>query len=283
MHTQKRPSWKLALLSGFSVLLVTPSWAQTIEAEIFPEGRAVQVGNLATAFLTVTNTGTTDAVGCTIQPLTPVPGALFIYAPVDTETRALSGPANTPVDIPVEAAQIFNITFVPSVASEPLDIQFDVTCSNTAASPIGTGLNTLLLSASDPPIPDIVALTSAPKGILVLPSPTSAEAFLIASLNLGAGDNMTMFADSGAASLPVVLLVCEFDASQGTCLADPSPTTTRTINTGEVTFYAVFAQGQGTAIPPDRVANRIFARWRGSDGIIRGLVSVPVETDVEGP
>ena len=276
MDKQREKCWIFAIVIMLSALLPYSSWAQ-IEIEVFPLGRAVQVGGLATAFAEVENTMTVTAIGCTITPLTPVPGALFLYAPVDPVTSALIGPANTPVDIPAGTTQKFNITFVPGVALAPIDVQFEVVCANTTVAPIATGINTLLLSASLIPPADMVALTSAPGGIVTLPSPTATEPFLIASLNLGASDLITMSADTGAAGLPLTLLVCEFNASIGNCMAPPSPTTTKTINTGEITFYAVFVVGQGTPIPLNPTINRVFVRFSDSDSVNRGLTGVAVE------
>ena len=249
----------------------------TIVVDVFPSGRAVQVGNLASAFATVTNTGPTIAIGCTIVPVTSVPGALFLYAPVDPVTSALIGPANTPVDIPFGSSQKFNITFVPNVALAPIGVSFNVSCTNAATASITPGLNILLLSASITPVADIVALTSAPDGQLVLPSARATSAFLIASLNLGAPDQITMSADTGFSSLPLNLLVCEFDAVLGNCLDLPSPTTTRLTNTGEITFYAVFVVGQGVTIPFNPATNRVFVVFRDSGDVARGLTSVAVQ------
>ena len=229
----------------------------------------------------VMNTGTTAAEGCTIAPLSRIEGVLFLFAPVDAVTSALSGPANSPVDIPAGSSQKFNITFVPSVPFAPIEVQFNVVCTNTGSAAIIPGLNTFVLSASLTPIPDLVALTSAPGGILSIPSGTSSGVFLIASLNLGAAGLITMSADTGATALPVGLLVCEFNAALGTCFQPPSVTTPpRTITSGEVTFYAVFVISQGTAIPLNPFTNRVFARFRDFGNVVRGLTNV--ELVVEG-
>jgi len=90
-----------------------------------------------------------------------------------------------------------------------------------------------------------------------------------------------MSADTGATALPVGLLVCEFNASLGTCVQPPSPTTpARTITSGEITFYAVFVLSQGTAIPLNPFTNRVFARFRDFGNVVRGLTNV--ELVVEG-
>jgi len=154
----------LGVVSPLVGLLSTPSYAQNIGADVFPNERAVQVGSLAAAFATITNLGGSTAFSCSIIPQSAVPGAGFLYAPVDAVTGALSGPANTPVDIPAGASQKFNITFVPNAPLAPIDVSFTFDCTNTNPAPIIIGFNTLLLSASLTPVPDMVALTSAPGG-----------------------------------------------------------------------------------------------------------------------
>ena len=209
----------------------------TLVGEVFPSGRAVQVGNLATTFFTVENMGTEEAFGCDIAPFTPVPGAAFLYARVDPVTSAIIGQPNASFDIPGGTVQKFNFTFVPEAPLAPMDVQFNVVCANGVLAATTSGINTFLLSASLIPVADMVALTSAPNGQLNLPSGTATGAFLIASLNLGDSDVIAMSADTGNTSLPLNLLVCEFDASIGNCLTVPSPTSSRTISTGEVTFF----------------------------------------------
>ncbi len=268
----------LAAVSLLIGLVSTPSYAQTIGANVFPNGRAVQVGSLAAAFATITNLGGSTAMSCSITPVSAVFGAGFLFAPVDAVTGALSGPANTPVDISAGASQKFNITFVPTAPLAPVEVSFIFDCANTTSAPIIIGFNTLLLSASLTPVPDMVALTSAPGGRLTISSDTPTGAFLIASLNLGAAGLMTMSADTGEFSLPVGLLVCEFNVSLGTCFQPPSVTTPpRTITSGEVTFYAVFVISQGTAIPLNPFTNRVFARFLDAGNVPRGCANVALE------
>ena len=256
----------------------SPGLGAIIHSVVSPNNRSVRVGELATAFASLTNTGTTKAVGCSISPLTSIPNTNFLYAPVDSVTNALSGPANTPVDIPVGTTQRFNITFVPRVAFDPINVHFNFTCTNASLKSIDSGLSTLLLSATQAPVADIVALTSAPQGKLTLHSSTATGAFLVASLNLGASDQITMSADTGDIALPVGLLVCEFDVSRGTCLAPPHPSTQRNIPRGKTSFYAVFVVGQGKSIALNPATTRVFLRFRDSNNVVRGLTSVTVQT-----
>ena len=278
MNMNRRQNLSFIAVSLLGAFFTQPSWAQTIETMVFPSGRAVQEGNLAAAFLTLNNTGTVDALGCKVEPINSVP-ATFLFAQIDPLTSVIIGPTNGPFTIPAGSSVKLNVTFITHVSFSPIEVLFNVICTPPIPPPNSTGQNTLLLSASSTPVADIVALTSAPSGTATLSSPNATDAFLIASLNLGASDLVTMSADTGSPSLSLNLLVCEFDVSIGNCLLRPRETTTQTINTGEVTFYAVFIGGQGTPIPLNPTTNRVFARFRDSSNVVRGLTSVAVQVE----
>ena len=132
---------------------------------VLPSSRSVQVGATATAFATVINTGAATATSCAIAPTSPVP---FVYQTTNPTTNALIGTANTPVNIAAGAAQSFVIALTPTTAFNAANVYFTFTCTNSAAAPAETGLNTLLFSASTTPVPDVVALagTASNDGIL---------------------------------------------------------------------------------------------------------------------
>jgi hypothetical protein len=126
----------------------------------------VQVGNTATAFATIINSGAA-ASGCAIAPVTSVP-ASFVYQTTDPATNGLTGSPNTPVSIPAGAAQSFVIALTPNAPVVPTEVALGFDCAGANAARSNTGLNTLLYSASVTPVPDIVALaaTAMNDGIL---------------------------------------------------------------------------------------------------------------------
>ena len=83
-------------------------------------------------------------------------------------------------------------------------------------------------------------------------------------------------ADTGGASLPVIIFICQTNPGTGACLASPSSTVTTTINANATPTFAVFVQGSGN-VPFDPAANRIFVRFS-SGGVTRGSTSVAVRT-----
>ena len=90
-----------------------------------------------------------------------------------------------------------------------------------------TGLNTLLLSASSTPVPDIVALAAADAGRVLIPGATGTGVFAVATVNVGTAGTITASADTGSASLPLSIAICETVPATGVCLEAPTPTLTR--------------------------------------------------------
>ena len=248
-----------------------------IVAAVLPASRSVQIGNPATAFATIINAGGESATACSIAPLTGVP-ADFDHQTTDPLTNALTGTPNTPVDIAAGASQSFLLVFTPSAEIAPTDVQLTFDCANSNPAPVTVGLNTLLLSASSTPVPDIVALAATPTGdgIVDVPGASGANAFAVASVNVGVGGNVMATLDTGAASLPLNLFICETDL-QGACLSPPAASVMTTINALATPTFTIIVNGDGT-VPFDPANNRIFVRFQDAGGVTRGSTSVAVQT-----
>ena len=89
------------------------------------------------------------------------------------------------MDIAAGAAQSYVFAVTPSAPIAPTDVQFSFDCANTDLAPVNVGLNTLLLSASTTPAPDIVTLgaTFGGDGIVNIPEATGTGAFAVATVN----------------------------------------------------------------------------------------------------
>ncbi len=247
-------------------------------ASILPASRSVQVGNTATAFATMINPATATATSCGITPVTSVP-ASFSYQTTDPATNALTGTPDTPVDIVAGGVQSFVFAFTPTATIPSTDVELAFDCANSDPAPVTIGLNTLLLSASTNPVSDIVALAATPTGdgIVNLPGDTGANAFAVATVNVGSQGTITAAADTGSATLPVVLFICETNATTGACLSPPTSSVTTTIAAGATPTFSVFVTGTG-AVAFDPANNRIFLRFRNANGATRGSTSVAVRT-----
>jgi hypothetical protein len=247
-------------------------------AAVLPSSRSVQVGTTATAFATIINAGSVMATGCGLSLLTSLP-VTFAYQTTDPATNQVTGSPNTPVDISAGAAQSFVFALTPSAAIAPTDVQLSFGCTNTNPAPISSGLNTLLFSASDMPVPDIVALTATltNDGIVNLPGTNGAGAFAVATVNMGASASITASADTGVAVLPGVVNICETNPANGQCISAINASVTTQINANATPTFGIFVQGSGN-VPFDPAANRIFVRFQDGGGVTRGSTSVAVRT-----
>jgi hypothetical protein len=254
---------------------LTPS---ALVSAVLPSSRSVQVGATATAFATVINTSSAPALACEISPLTSLP-ASFSYFTTNPATNAVTGSPNTAVDIPAGSAQSFVLAFTPKAPIAPTDVRLSFDCANTTAAPINSGLNTLLFSASDTPIPDIVALaaTLSNDGIVNVPGTDGTGAFAVATVNVGASGDITASADTGNATLPVNISLCQTDPATGQCTSAIGFAVTTMINTNATPTFGIFVQGNGN-VPFDPAANRIFVRFKDDGGVTRGSTSVAVRT-----
>ena len=250
----------------------------TLVAAVLPSSRSVQVGTPATAFATIINTDSNMATGCAISPSASIP-ATFTFQTTDPATNQLTNSPNTSVDIPAGAAQSFIFALTPTGPMAPTDIQLSFDCANTDPAPIISGLNTLLFSASATPTPDIVALvaTLSGDGIVNIPGTNGVGAFAVASVNMGAGDTITVLADTGGAILPVNVFICQTDPQTSACLSPPANSVTTMILSNETPTFGVFVAGAGdVSFFPE--INRIFVRFKDSGDVTRGLTSVAVRT-----
>lgn len=158
-------------------------------AATLPQSRSAQVGTPVTAFSTILNIGSTDAVGCRITPATPLRG-VFDYQITDPATNLTVGLPNTPVDIPAGGSQSFVFAFTPTQSFEPKEVVLSFDCANTRdPAPSQVGVNTLLLSASATAVPDVVALAatlpSPFPGTVNIPGTTGTGVFAVATVNIG--------------------------------------------------------------------------------------------------
>ncbi len=142
----------------------------------------------------------------------------------------------------------------------------------------------MLLSASDIPVPDVVALAATCKsndGIPLtvnIPGNTGTGAFAVATYNVGTAGDLTVTADTNGGSLPVSLTVCQTNPVTGACLAPPSGSVVATMGAGATATFSLFVKGSGTAIPFDPATKRIFVRFKDGSNVTRGATSVAVRT-----
>jgi glucose/arabinose dehydrogenase len=250
----------------------------SLVAAVLPSNRSVQVGTTATAFATIINAGSVTATACGLSLLTTLP-ATFSYQTTNPATNQVTGAPNTPADIAAGAAQSYVFALTPSAPIAPTDVQLRFGCANTNPASVIPGLDTLLFSASNTPVPDIVALTATltNDGIVNIPGTNRTGAFAVATVNVGASGSITASADTGTAALPVSLSLCETNPATAACISAIDSTVTTTINANATPTFGIFVQGSGN-VPFDPATNRIFVRFKDSGNVTRGSTSVAVRT-----
>ena len=214
--------WGFGLVDALAA--VQSAFRVSLVAAVQPSSRSVMVGSVATAFVTIVAAGSETATGCTIAPTTAVP-AIFHFQSTDPATNAVTGTPDKPVDIAAGGAATFVISFAATGPLAPTDVQFAFRCANTASAVPISGVNTLLLSISTTPVPDVVALAVPPTrdSIANIPGPTGIALFPVATSNVGGSGAITVSGNTGSASLGGVLIrVCQTSAA-GACLRTPEP------------------------------------------------------------
>jgi YVTN family beta-propeller protein len=250
----------------------------TLVAAVLPLSRSVQLGATPTAFATIINAGPDNGSTCTIAPTTGIP-ASFVFQTTDPTTNAVTGTANTPVNIAAGQPQSFVIAFTPTAAFAPTNVAFAFTCAN-APGPAATtiGVDTLNLSASTTPVPDVVALAaSADPGFVDIPGATGTGVFAVATVNLGIDATITAAANTGTANLPVTLALCQTNPASGACLATPASNATTDIQPNATPTFGIFVTGSAAVANLPGV-NRVFVTFTDSGGTLRGETSVAVRT-----
>jgi streptogramin lyase len=251
-------------------------------ASVLPTSRSVQVGNPVTAFATIINAGPSAAHQCGIVPVTFLPFHNALYQTTDPATNLPVGSPNTPVDIPANASKTFVLAATSTVPFPPTDLRLGFACNDANAAPIISGVDTLLLSASANPVADMVALAATPtnNGIVNIPGTNGVAAFSVATVNVGARAVITATANTGSATLPVTVLLCESNPSTGQCLAPCEsfcPSVTRTIDSNATPTFSIFVFGSGQ-VPFLPATNRIVVQFADANGAVRGSTSVAVQT-----
>src|SRR5262249_19345323 len=147
---------------------------------------------------------------------------------------------------------------------------------NPAATTVG--VDTLNLSASTTPVPDIVALAaSGDPGYVDIPGATGTGVFAVATVNLGVDATITAAANTGAANLPVALTICQTNPATGACMATPGATATTDVQPNATPTFGIFVTGSASVADMPGV-NRVFVTFTDSNNVLRGETSVAVRT-----
>ena len=110
-------------------------------------------------------------------------------------------------------------------------------------------------------------------GIVSLDPANGTGAFVVAAINLGLSEDMTVTVDTGVANpLPIAFSICETDPATSLCISPLGDSVSTRINQGDTPTFGVFVSGESFEFSPG--VNRVFVRFRDSNGDVRGSTSV---------
>lgn len=260
--------------------------ASALVAAVLPSSRSVLSSSAATFFATMINAGPTTLDNCRIalDPNETPPGVELSFQATDPVTNIPVGTPNRAVTIAGgNSAQSFmlSLNLNPASATAPLALQyfsFYFVCNGTSPAAVIPGVNTIDLTLSKSPGADVIALAATPTSNGIVEGPIGgAAAFGVASINLGATETLTVSVDTGLATLPVAVNICQTEAGTGQCLATPAPSLQLNYAGGAAPTFSVFVQPTG-AIPLAPGSSRVYVRFKDASGGIHGSTSVALET-----
>jgi hypothetical protein len=266
----------LAWVSGAVNALVPDQ----VLAATLPSSRSIQTGNTATAFATIFNNSSVQAINCGITPATPVPAA-FTFQTTDPATNSVNGTPNAWAPIAPHATQTFVVAFQATAPLAPTETRLNFGCDGASAESI-PGVNTLLLTFSATPVPDIIAVGVTPSGdgFARTGGPSGIGLFAVATSNVGATGTLLITARVRPSdpTMPLVATICQTDPVSGVCLTPPASVAPPVaINQNQSTTWSAFLQATG-AITADPAARRVFVEFLDTAGVVRGSTSIAVTT-----
>jgi len=285
---------------SLSVFQSAPTLAETsLVSAVLPsarsEGNRFSRAADVSAFATVINTGAVDAQICSLRTTgssSDVGSVSYQLVDPATNLPLVGSTANDEFNIPQggSTSLVFSVdNRLGEVESVLLEIQ--AVCLNASAAPTVPGVNTLLFSAANGPLADLISSTATltQPGIVTLPSNSGLSLFTAAAVNIGDSDTIEVRPElelsalvdglESLANLPDVLLeICQTDPITSECLADRAPSTTLTMNTNELATFAVFITGNGLPVDFRPETNRVFIVFVDQNQNVRGGSSVALET-----
>lgn len=244
-----------------------------ILSAISPVARATAINTQVTAFATMINAGTAVATGC--RPGLPSGASNVAFSFQSYSSGGQLGTTNGPMNITAGGRQDFLMRFT-ATAVQSTNLAMVFTCTNTNPAPSTPGLNTFLLTATNPPAPaDVIAVMATLSGDGIINVPLNGTgATGMAARNIGSAANLQLQLGSspiGGANpaLPVTITVCQTNPNTAACLLPPqAPPLNFTAGAGATVTFSAFVRSNGTPIPFDPANRRLFANF------VQGAIAV---------
>jgi len=235
-----------------------------------PTGRSVRVGDQATVFATLINTSPATASNCSVTPDIGLP-ATFGYVQTDPVTnQPLTATANQPFALASGAAQTLLMSFEANQPVAPIEIPFIFSCDDIGIARIISGLNTVILSASNNVVADVIALAATTTNLgVVLAGRDAPGAFSVATVNVGATEVITATPNASFSNPTLAMSICQTDPVTGACITPPAASVTTNIAAGETPTFGVFLSPSADVVfAPDE--NRVQVVFTDPTGNVRG-------------
>ena len=262
----------IGLVLGLS--MSAASHAQVVlRSSVLPNSRAATVGQPVTVFATMLNSGDAELTNCSVALAGSDPYT-FSYQRTDA-TNAPVGTADTPFSIAAGANQSLVLSFTPTAAASGDEVRLTYACDG-ATAPNVPGVNTVFLTASAAPTPDIVPILATPSGDGVLRFDTIGQVRAMSAAAVNIGETAQIDVSATAPFLPnaVSLRVCETNPANGQCLAPRADSVRVNFAQNETRTFAVFADAADNAgIPNLPAVSRIYLLFNG----------VPASPDISAP
>ena len=255
----------------YSTTGVTPT---VLVNSILPTSRNIPVGTTATIFNTVINAGSSTAFGVTLS-MNPLPTGTFAYQQTDCATNSIIGGPNPSLDVAPGGVLCYVLSFTPSAPFAATSVHIRAQASNAVPTTLLPGINTWLLRSTIVAEPDIIALATTTDFHQMACSGTNAFAVALANVGASATGDITIVANTGAATLPLSITIQETAYPTGVVIGD---NILQNIIAGDTRSAVVWVTFNG-CIPFDPAANRIFIEFRDAANNVVGSTSTAVSTN----
>jgi hypothetical protein len=268
----------VSFLTAFVAKADEPLFAPPVYVSVLPNSRSLQVHETGSVFVAAINPNAFELTNCFPSMTGNEPAGSFPFQLTDPLTNQPIGAQQQKVNIPAGGTQTWIQFMTPAQTTPPVEIGVFIVCDGFDEAGGGStlGVDTFNLSADIEQPPDIIslALTGSRDGVARLPAAYGAQAFAVATINLGSAARITANLDSGLIDLPVNLTLCRTDIS-GACMAPPTAAISLQIASGATPTFAVFVQGQDI-LPFLPQILRVYVNFTDETGALRGRTSVAV-------
>ena len=268
--------------------LTTPASAQpVISGAVLPNARSVPVGEPATFFVTMVNSGDQEAINCGPDLRNPDPNIALRRFELDSE-GAIAGDFFDPISIP--AGESRNILLELTASADTTGaIALRFGCNNGAAAYLPAINDVVLTSLSAGPTWDVIAVsaTTTNDGVIDIAGPRRRGLMTVAATHIlpdgdsaGPAAPMRVTPRAGDFTSELDLEVCELDENS-LCIGDRAPFLDIDMAQGEPRFFAVFARSApnaGLPFMPDFLRVSLDFADRTGPGYVRASTSAAIRS-----